>query len=217
MDQESEETYDNNAASLEDNKTETDADTDKNGDAKSIPDCRLNGFVNKSFSDGGANSVDIPSIHVNDITEKHVNEVTDTQNDDVKVNMDDNKTHEEFEMGTHVTELNGKDYSHHNSLNDNNFTGQLNGSGSYTSLNDIDVPKYYSPRSRKGAQMGSENLITDNVSIINVWMSLLVFVTFSWWFVLWHIFRPNIVTNQLTLKCTVRSAWMHCKEKKKKN
>ena len=89
----------------------------------------LNGFVNKSFSDGGANSVDIPSIHVNDITEKHVNDVTDTQNDDVKVNMDDNKTHEEFEMGTHVTELNGKDYSHHNSLNDNNFTGQLNGSG----------------------------------------------------------------------------------------
>ena len=23
--------------------------------------------------------------------------------------------------------------------------------------------------------------------------------------------------NQLTLKCTVRSAWMHCKEKKQKN
>ena len=27
----------------------------------------------------------------------------------------------------------------------------------------------------------------------------------------------NIVSNQLTLKCTARSAWMHCKEKKQKN
>ena len=169
--------FDNNEASLDGIKTETDADTDNIGDAKVAPDCQSNGFVNKSFSEGDTNSVDIPSIHVNDVIEKQVNDVFRSRIDDVMVNVDDCKTPEELEMGTPVTELNGKTHSLHNSMNDVHLTGQIRGSGSYSSLNDLDVPKYYSPRSRKGAQMGSENLITDNVSIINVLISLLVLVT----------------------------------------
>ena len=170
MDPELPEKYDNNVVHFDIINTESGADI---SDTKLTPDCQTNGFVNKSFSDGDANDVGIPSIHVNDAIEKHVNDVFTTQFDDVTVTVDDCKTQEDMEMhmGAPVTEQNGKSHSLHNSMTDVSVAGQIRGSGSYSSLNDLDLPKYYIPRSRKGLQMGSENLITDNVSIVKLMLS----------------------------------------------
>lgn len=157
MDKTLEKDFDNNFAALGNIETTADEEeTDSKTDPKPINDNQSNGFVNTVFP--GGDNVDIHA--------KHIKGVLETCKDDVKVDMSNGKTAvEKMEIEPTITERSGKEWNYGVSLGD---TKLANGSGSYTSLEDLELPKYYTPqiRSRKGAQMGSENLITDAVSIL---------------------------------------------------
>ena len=113
-----------------------------------------NGFLNKSFENA---DLDIPVIKVSDAST--VEDINEKQN---------GETLKETEINNHAVEDSRVDIRPHHQ-NNGAQTDRGEGEsvvGSISFEDDFDMPKY-TPRfrSKKGALIGSENLITDGVGI----------------------------------------------------
>ena len=113
-----------------------------------------NGFLNKTFENG---DLDIPVIKVSDAST--VEDINEKQN---------GESLKETELNNHVVEDSRVDIRPHVQYNGaQTDKGEGDGVvGSISFEDDFDMPKY-TPRfrSKKGALIGSENLITDGVGI----------------------------------------------------
>ena len=112
-----------------------------------------NGFLNTSFTDG--EKVDIPIIKVSEVSSAEVSEV--------KINDNDKEIFKETEMDNPIVKETRVDIKCKHSNDEKDLDRHTVGSVSFD--DDLDIPKY-TPRfhTKKGAKIGSENLITDGVS-----------------------------------------------------
>ena len=156
MDKEHEESYDNNIMGLRSipnpTKHDTGEITETNSQEEGQNKIGSNGFINKSFLEG--ENYEVPVIQVD--------EASLATDDDVKIDINDKDATDGVEMESPTKSQISSENSHHRSCETN--LGYMNGVGS---VEDLDVPKYTPHfRSRKGTQMGSENLITNDVSTL---------------------------------------------------